>query len=63
MTKAVTEELRDTIDSALKALLKKPGLEDESRIKALAVAVRWEAVKNKLVLAEHGSGFGDLEDD
>jgi hypothetical protein len=39
---------------------RRPTLSD--RLKVLNVAVKWAAVKNKLQLAEHGSGFSALDD-
>lgn len=38
-------------------------LEPADRLKALAVAVRYLAVKNKLVTGLHGSAFDDDDDD
>jgi hypothetical protein len=34
-------------------------LEPKDRIQLLAVAVRWAAVKGRIILPEHGSGFED----
>lgn len=48
----------DAVEEALKDMLTKD-LEPADRIKALAVSVRWAAVKARLVTREHGSGFDD----
>lgn len=52
----------EAVEAALIEMLGRE-LEPADRIKALAVSVRWAAVKARLVTREHGSGFDDPEID
>lgn len=53
-------KIEDTIEQAIGDTLKKE-LTAEERIKCLAVAVRWVAVKNKIVTGEQGAGFEESD--
>ena len=49
-------KIEDAVEEAIASSLKKE-LTAEERIKLLAVAVRWVAVKNKIVMGDQGTGF------
>ena len=51
------------VDSAVMAQMERPDLTGDELNKAIANAIRWAAVKGKLILADHGSGFLDPEED
>lgn len=54
------------VEQALKEALTWPATDGESRerrLKALAISVKWCAVKSKIVTTEHGSGFVDDDDE
>jgi hypothetical protein len=53
--KAPTYE--DEVETAIKEQLKRPDLTNDERNKAIGNAIRWAAVKGKLILPEHGAGF------
>ena len=59
---ATTPSFQNQVEEAIQAALVAP-LEPADRIKVLAVAVRYLAVKAKLVTGEHGSAFDDDDDD
>lgn len=68
--RVVTRQRTSTFDSeverALTAALAwgaETGEDRERRLKALAISVKWCAVKAKIVTAEHGSGFADDDED
>ncbi len=50
------------VDSAVMAQMERPDLTGDELNKAIANAIRWAAVKGKLILADHGSGFLEEED-
>jgi len=58
-----SEVFEKAVETALKDMLGEgKTLDAETRVKLLNVCVRWAAVKNKLVMPEHGEGFdGDAE--
>jgi hypothetical protein len=58
---APTDDYNVKVDKAVLAQMDRPDLTGDELNKAIANAIRWAAVKGKLILADHGSGF--LEDD
>lgn len=56
-----SQRFERVVEHHLKRVIRDKGLDAKDKIKALNVAVRWAAVKNKITLPEHGQGF--LEDE
>lgn len=56
-------EFQAQVEDALVRALADGDMEPSDRIKVLAVAVRFLAVKSKLVTGEHGSAYLDDDDD
>lgn len=59
----VVDDYNAKVDRAVMAQMERPDLTGDELNKAIANAIRWAAVKGKLILADHGSGFLDPEDD
>ena len=58
------QRFEESVEQALITALNGIGLlEPGDKIKLLAVASRYVAIKARLVTSEHGSGFGDLDDE
>lgn len=56
-----TDALEEKLEQAIMAQLDNTSLEPDERNKAIGNAIRWCAVKAKLILKDHGAGF--LEDE
>ena len=59
----VVDDYNAKVDRAVMAQMERPDLTGDELNKAIANAIRWAAVKSRLVLADHGAGFLDLEED
>ena len=61
---STAQRFEDAVEEALTRELNAiASMEPTEKIKLLAVATRYVAIKARLVTGEHGSGFADLDDD
>lgn len=64
MSKAKPQTFENAVEQALiTALNGIAALEPTDKIKLLAVASRYVAIRSRLQTEEHGSGFADLDND
>lgn len=59
----VVDDYNAKVDRAVMAQMERADLTGDELNKAIANAIRWAAVKSRLVLADHGSGFLEEDDD
>ncbi len=61
---STAQRFEEAVEAALTLELNAiASMEPTEKIKLLAVATRYVAIKARLVTGEHGSGFGDDDDD
>jgi hypothetical protein len=59
----VVDDYNAKVDRKVLEQMERADLTGDELNKAIANAIRWAAIKSKIVLSDHGSGFLDPEED